>query len=198
MIVNESSCTAAMALLGGSIEDSILMPDPLPSVASSSLTTSTTSVLGTRNISRASLSLDATSSQPVSLSDETHRGVSCGRLEHYQGYMPPVPLTTSRMTWRSSLHLLMFSLLPHHSISYGMAIMVPTRKILPLWTKKHLPCCFLHLLEGFHSQMMERTITQYLIGNLVPLPNRSASCLIIKTSALALSSIYAPGDFLVF
>lgn len=71
MIVNESSCTAAMALLGGSIEDSILMPDPLPSVASSSLTTSTTSVLGTRNISRASLSLDATSSQPVSLSDET-------------------------------------------------------------------------------------------------------------------------------
>ncbi|KAK4776663.1 hypothetical protein SAY86_005351 [Trapa natans] len=71
VIVNESNCTSEMALLGGPIEDSILMPDPLPSVASSSLSTSSTSVLGTRNISRSSLSLDATSSQPVSLSEET-------------------------------------------------------------------------------------------------------------------------------
>lgn len=41
VIVNESTCTAEMALLGGAVEDSILMPDPLPSVSSSSLPQST-------------------------------------------------------------------------------------------------------------------------------------------------------------
>ncbi|XP_031373554.1 protein NEDD1 isoform X1 [Punica granatum] len=70
VIVNESNCTPETALLGGSVEDSILMPDPLPSVASSSLTTST-SVLGSRNISRSNLSLDSTSSQLMPLSEET-------------------------------------------------------------------------------------------------------------------------------
>ncbi|KAG1337820.1 protein NEDD1 [Cocos nucifera] len=53
VIVNENSCTAEIALLGGTGEDSVLMPDPLPSAAAlsfppatvpsfrSSLTTST-------------------------------------------------------------------------------------------------------------------------------------------------------------
>lgn len=36
VIVNENSCTADVALLGGTSEDSVLMPDPLPSVAASS------------------------------------------------------------------------------------------------------------------------------------------------------------------
>ncbi|XWS74913.1 hypothetical protein CRYUN_Cryun01aG0039200 [Craigia yunnanensis] len=40
-IVNESTCTAETALLGGVVEDSVLMPDPLPSVTSSSLSLST-------------------------------------------------------------------------------------------------------------------------------------------------------------
>ncbi|CAI0411156.1 unnamed protein product [Linum tenue] len=35
VVVNEN-CTAEMALLGGSVEDSILMPDPLPSMSSAS------------------------------------------------------------------------------------------------------------------------------------------------------------------
>ncbi|KAL6004850.1 hypothetical protein ACLOJK_005406 [Asimina triloba] len=37
IIVNESTCTADIALLGGTGEDSVLMPDPLPSYISSSL-----------------------------------------------------------------------------------------------------------------------------------------------------------------
>lgn len=40
VLVNESNCTADTALLGGAAEDSILMPDPLPSVTSSSLSLS--------------------------------------------------------------------------------------------------------------------------------------------------------------
>ncbi|XWS56628.1 hypothetical protein CRYUN_Cryun09bG0102500 [Craigia yunnanensis] len=40
-IVNESTCTAETALLGVVVEDSVLMPDPLPSVTSSSLSLST-------------------------------------------------------------------------------------------------------------------------------------------------------------
>ncbi|XP_010262644.1 PREDICTED: protein NEDD1 [Nelumbo nucifera] len=36
-IVNETNCTAETALLGGAGEDSILMPDPLPSITSSNL-----------------------------------------------------------------------------------------------------------------------------------------------------------------
>ncbi|XVF83774.1 hypothetical protein PTKIN_Ptkin16aG0519700 [Pterospermum kingtungense] len=41
VIVNESTCTAETALLGGAVEDSVLMPDPLPSMTSSSLSLST-------------------------------------------------------------------------------------------------------------------------------------------------------------
>ncbi|KAH8497000.1 hypothetical protein H0E87_019642 [Populus deltoides] len=41
VIVNESTCTPEIALLGGAVDDSILMPDPLPSVTSSSVALST-------------------------------------------------------------------------------------------------------------------------------------------------------------
>ncbi|KAE8691915.1 hypothetical protein F3Y22_tig00110864pilonHSYRG00029 [Hibiscus syriacus] len=40
-IVNERTCTAETALLGDAVEDSVLMPDPLPSVTSTNLSAST-------------------------------------------------------------------------------------------------------------------------------------------------------------
>ncbi|CAN1257324.1 Protein NEDD1 [Linum perenne] len=46
VIVNEN-CTAEMALLGGSVKDSILMPDPLPSVTSSSISLPTVTSVAT-------------------------------------------------------------------------------------------------------------------------------------------------------
>ncbi|KAJ4719943.1 protein NEDD1 [Melia azedarach] len=60
VIVNEGTCTAETALLGGSVEDSILMPDPLPSVTSSSVSLST-AVSGYRHIGRSGLSAEASS-----------------------------------------------------------------------------------------------------------------------------------------
>ncbi|XP_015876593.3 protein NEDD1 [Ziziphus jujuba] len=51
VIVNESNCTAETALMGDAVEDSILMPDPLPSITSSSLSLST-SVSNSRNLGR--------------------------------------------------------------------------------------------------------------------------------------------------
>ncbi|XP_059666320.1 protein NEDD1-like [Cornus florida] len=60
VIVNESNCTSETALLGGAVEDSILMPDPLPSVTPSSLSISTT-VSGSRNSGRAGPSVDSLS-----------------------------------------------------------------------------------------------------------------------------------------
>lgn len=60
VIVNESSCTAETALLGDSVEDSILMPDPLPSVTSSSLALST-AVPSSRNPGRSGPSFETSS-----------------------------------------------------------------------------------------------------------------------------------------
>ncbi|KAA8532743.1 hypothetical protein F0562_032776 [Nyssa sinensis] len=60
VIVNENNCTAETALLGGAVEDSILMPDPLPSVTSSSLSIST-AVSGSRNPGRSGPSVDSSS-----------------------------------------------------------------------------------------------------------------------------------------
>ncbi|KAK0592192.1 hypothetical protein LWI29_014943 [Acer saccharum] len=57
VIVNESTCTAETALLGGAAEDSILMPDPLPSVTSSS----STAVSGSRLHGRSGLAAEASS-----------------------------------------------------------------------------------------------------------------------------------------
>lgn len=58
--MNEHSCSAETALLGGAGEDSILMPDPLPSVASSSLS-HVTAVTNSRTLGRSNISLDAPS-----------------------------------------------------------------------------------------------------------------------------------------
>ncbi|PON65666.1 Guanine nucleotide-binding protein, beta subunit [Trema orientale] len=60
VLVNESSCTAETALLGDAVEDSILMPDPLPSVTSSSLSLST-AVPSSRNPGRSGPSLETSS-----------------------------------------------------------------------------------------------------------------------------------------
>ncbi|KAG9149493.1 hypothetical protein Leryth_020519 [Lithospermum erythrorhizon] len=56
VLVNESNCTADMTLIGRALEDSILMPDPLPSLATSNVSGSNTS--GTRNSNRLSSSID--------------------------------------------------------------------------------------------------------------------------------------------
>ncbi|KAI5574910.1 hypothetical protein BDE02_10G176100 [Populus trichocarpa] len=60
VIVNESTCTPEIALLGGAVDDSILMPDPLPSVTSSSVALST-SVSGSGNTGRSGLSIESSS-----------------------------------------------------------------------------------------------------------------------------------------
>lgn len=59
VIVNES-CSAETALVGDAVEDSILMPDPLPSATSSSVSLST-SVSSTRNPGRLGASVDTSS-----------------------------------------------------------------------------------------------------------------------------------------
>ncbi|KAJ6909684.1 hypothetical protein NC652_020612 [Populus alba x Populus x berolinensis] len=59
VIVNESNCTAEIALLGGAVDDSILMPDPLPSVTSSSVALS--SVSGSGNSGRSGPALESSS-----------------------------------------------------------------------------------------------------------------------------------------
>ncbi|KAF5729622.1 protein NEDD1 [Tripterygium wilfordii] len=60
VVVNEGSCTAEAALLGGAAEDSVLMPDPLPSVNSSSLLVST-AVSSLRNTGRSVPSVETAS-----------------------------------------------------------------------------------------------------------------------------------------
>lgn len=57
VIVDERNCTAETALVGDSVEDSILMPDPLPPATSSSIPLST-SVSGTWNSGRLGASID--------------------------------------------------------------------------------------------------------------------------------------------
>ncbi|MCL7026527.1 hypothetical protein MKW94_021270, partial [Papaver nudicaule] len=64
IVVSESNCTAETALWGGAGEDSVLMPDPLPSVSSSTLSTSTL-LPGSRNAGQLGLSLDACSPTAV-------------------------------------------------------------------------------------------------------------------------------------
>ncbi|KAJ4970257.1 hypothetical protein NE237_003356 [Protea cynaroides] len=63
--INGSNCSAEIALLGGAGEDSILMPDPLPSVTSSSLSLGT-AVAGSRNPGRSSPFVDSSSLMPTS------------------------------------------------------------------------------------------------------------------------------------
>ncbi|KAL6980604.1 Protein nedd1 [Sarracenia purpurea var. burkii] len=77
VLVNENNCTAETALLGGAVEDSILMPDPLPSATLSTLSTSVTTA-GSRNPSRSGPSVEPSSmlaassgSMPSSLNSST-------------------------------------------------------------------------------------------------------------------------------
>ncbi|GMP82220.1 hypothetical protein CsSME_00036626 [Camellia sinensis var. sinensis] len=58
--VNFLSSISETALLGGAVEDSLLMPDPLPSVTSSSLSTSITTA-GSRNPGRSGPSIESSS-----------------------------------------------------------------------------------------------------------------------------------------
>ncbi|KAF7816390.1 protein NEDD1 [Senna tora] len=60
VIVNESNCTAETALVGDATEGSVLMPDPLPSSTSLSVSLST-AVSGSRYPSRLGTSLEASS-----------------------------------------------------------------------------------------------------------------------------------------
>ncbi|CAN0837688.1 Protein NEDD1 [Linum grandiflorum] len=64
VVVNEN-CAAETALLGGSVEDSILMPDPHPSATSSNASIPT-AVIGSRNASRS-----APSETAISFAEET-------------------------------------------------------------------------------------------------------------------------------
>ncbi|XP_047182245.1 protein NEDD1 isoform X1 [Vigna umbellata] len=60
VVVDERNCTAETALVGDTVEDSILMPDPLPSTTSSNISLST-SMLNPRNSGRVGVSIDAAS-----------------------------------------------------------------------------------------------------------------------------------------
>ncbi|KAK7276323.1 hypothetical protein RIF29_17462 [Crotalaria pallida] len=60
VIVNERNCTPETALVGDAVEDSILMPDPLPSAISSSVPVSTM-VSTARNPGRLGASIEASS-----------------------------------------------------------------------------------------------------------------------------------------
>ncbi|CAJ1970942.1 unnamed protein product [Sphenostylis stenocarpa] len=60
VVVDERNCTAETALVGDAVEDSILMPDPLPSSTSSNISLNT-SMLNSRNSGRVGASIDATS-----------------------------------------------------------------------------------------------------------------------------------------
>lgn len=73
--VNEKNCTAEVALLGGAVEDSILMPDPLPSATLSSVSLATT-LSGPRRSSSAVESAFATTftnNNLSSLEETPHR-----------------------------------------------------------------------------------------------------------------------------
>lgn len=58
--VNEANCTAETALVGDAVEDSILMPDPLPSATSSSVSLSTV-VSSSRNSGRLNAPIEVSS-----------------------------------------------------------------------------------------------------------------------------------------
>ncbi|KAK8962983.1 hypothetical protein KSP40_PGU005030 [Platanthera guangdongensis] len=68
-IVNENSCTAETALLGGASEDSILMPDPRPSLAASSF--SSTNTVSSSSSSSMSSSSGSISTTLLSTAEET-------------------------------------------------------------------------------------------------------------------------------
>ncbi|KAK2637411.1 hypothetical protein Ddye_032203 [Dipteronia dyeriana] len=89
VIVNESTCTAETALLGGAAEDSILMPDPLPSATSSS----STAVSGSRLHGRSGLAAEASSltmsSGPSGGSISSTLNLSLGEETPQRGHLWP-------------------------------------------------------------------------------------------------------------
>ncbi|KAI3734908.1 hypothetical protein L6452_14389 [Arctium lappa] len=77
IFVNEKTCTADTALLGGTVDDSILMPDPLPSATISSHLVST-SIAGSRNSIRAGPSPESAPSTVASGSMSSTNDSSAG------------------------------------------------------------------------------------------------------------------------
>ncbi|XP_072970860.1 protein NEDD1 [Typha angustifolia] len=74
VLVNENNCTAEVALLGGTSEESILMPDPLPSISASSFSSGTT-VSSFRSSLTTNTSGSASTTLNPSAAEETpHRG----------------------------------------------------------------------------------------------------------------------------
>ncbi|XP_050209828.1 protein NEDD1 [Mercurialis annua] len=69
--VNESHCSAETALLGGAVEDSVLMPDPLPSVTSSGASLSTV-VSSSRNPGRPNFDSSYLTSTSSGSASSTH------------------------------------------------------------------------------------------------------------------------------
>ncbi|KAI7735086.1 hypothetical protein M8C21_004955 [Ambrosia artemisiifolia] len=69
IFVNEKSCTPDTALMGGTVDDSIVMPDPLPSSS-----TSTASITGSRNSARLGQFSESTTSATSSTNDSFATG----------------------------------------------------------------------------------------------------------------------------
>ncbi|PWA39679.1 WD40 repeat-containing protein [Artemisia annua] len=90
ILVNEKSCTPDTALMGGTVDDSVVMPDPLPSA-----TSSTTSIVGSRNSGRVGPSPESATSATTSANDSyaeetplrnSLRGSGLSRLHAPRGF----------------------------------------------------------------------------------------------------------------
>ncbi|PKU85030.1 hypothetical protein MA16_Dca018367 [Dendrobium catenatum] len=87
-IVNESNCTAEIALLGGASEDSVLMPDPRPFVSSSFSAANTVSSSSSSVIASTSGSMPSTlvsSAEETPLRSSLWRGGSLAKLQAPRG-----------------------------------------------------------------------------------------------------------------
>ncbi|KAH0457621.1 hypothetical protein IEQ34_012936 [Dendrobium chrysotoxum] len=87
-IVNESNCTAEIALLGGASEDSVLMPDPRPFVSSSFSAANTVSSSSSSVIASISGSMPptlASSAEETPLRSSLWRGGSLAKLQAPRG-----------------------------------------------------------------------------------------------------------------
>ena len=71
VIVDENNCTAETALLGGINEDSVLMPDPLPSIAVSSFSSAATFSSSRSSLTGSTSESVSTTSQSSTITAET-------------------------------------------------------------------------------------------------------------------------------
>ncbi|GAB2286910.1 hypothetical protein Dimus_021298 [Dionaea muscipula] len=90
VVLNESNCTDETALFGGAFEDSVLMPDPLPSAASLSLS-HTACVSGPRNSACSSYSIESLPLAATTTVETPHRssqwtGGTLGKLHLQRSY----------------------------------------------------------------------------------------------------------------